>query len=237
MSEETAREPARRDVDVENLHDRLRALGSPVRLRILGQLRKPKSPSEIRVQASDSMSGYPEDRILSRSTVHEHLKVLESAGLVRRVAGKGTYVVDQQHMVKLIDQLGELGRIEPSVRLDVDQTVETEPESETSMPEGPKLVLVNGPRLGESFALEGTGPWTLGREETTDVALTYDPHVSRRHLIVRQGEKGMFEVEALEGATNPARLDFDTLAPATPQPLVPGSVISVGSSRLVFKAV
>lgn len=223
--------------DVEELHTYLRALDSQVRLALLQRLQAPKKASEITVRTADKRGNLSSGRVLSRSTVTEHLGVLEDVSLVRRLPEDGSYVLDRQQLHRCLRGLRRLGELEPVVPTDVEDTIPTAPQDPSSMPTGPKLILVNGPHLGRAFPLEGDGPWEIGRVPEVDIAVTYDPHVSRRHVAVSRGDDGLHRVEALEGATNPARLDFRELAPATPTKLLPGSVLTVGSSRLVFKGV
>jgi hypothetical protein len=91
--------------------------------------------------------------------------------------------------------------------------------------------------VGDVFPLRGDGPWTIGRGAEADVRLGYDPHVSRVHMVVSRGDDGLHLVEALAGATNPAQLDFQELAPGEVRALIPGAVLTVGGSRFVFKGV
>lgn len=225
------------DVDVGRLERSLKALANPARLQLLKVLRTPRLPSEIRVQAPDKWGGLREDRMLSRSTVAEHVAQLEELGLLRRLDETGQVVVDRQAVFQLVSELGQLAKLRPLVEVDVAETVPVIRQDRPVMPSGPKLVLVSGPDAGTAFPLEGDGPWRLGRGPEVDLRLSYDPHVSAVHVTVSKAEDGLYWVEALPGATNPARLDFSEFAPGTPRPLIPGCVLSVGSSRFVFKAV
>lgn len=223
-------------VDLLGLREDLRALDSAVRLQILWRLREPKRPGDLRVKATGDFDDLPSGRVLSRSTVSEHVGVLEEQGLVRRTED-GELVVDQQRMHSLVRDLSVLGRLEPIVRMDVEATMELDSRGGDPMPEGPKLILVNGPRVGDAFPLDAQGPWRIGRDPDVDVSLAYDPHVSRGHALVSRRDDGLYQLEALPGATNATLLDFEELPPGSPRTLMPGSVISVGASRLVFKAV
>lgn len=223
--------------DLEELEQRMRSLASLVRLRILWRLREPKRPSEVTVRADEAFADLPSDRLLSRSTVTEHIDKLNEVGLVQRVEPEGGYVVDRQGVVRTVNELRKLGRLEPVVHHDVEETVDVEPEAGPELPEGPKLILVSGPETGTGFPLEGSGSWTIGRDPKTDVALPFDPHVSDVQAVVTQADSGLYEVEAAPGTTNPTLLDFEELPVGRTEPLVPGSVLSLGSSRLVFKAV
>jgi DNA-binding transcriptional ArsR family regulator len=225
------------ELDLDSLERALKALANDVRLRLLAKLTDPKRLSEIEIHTDASYGDLPSSRPLSRSTVQEHVAKLEDEDLVRRVPDDNRVAVDQQQVYALVRELGVLTRLEPLVDVDVDQTMElTEPEADESV-EGPQLVVVNGPRTGTVYPLEDQGPWRIGRDPTLDVDLSYDPHASSVHAKITRAEDGLFEVEALPGTTNPTALDFSELAPGQPEPLMPGSVLSIGASRLVFKAV
>jgi len=85
MKTETSRE---RSGDAELLAGRLRALGHPVRLRILAALADNNA-----CQCGEIVRGLP----LAQSTVSEHLRVLREAGLVRgeTEGGRACYCVDR----------------------------------------------------------------------------------------------------------------------------------------------
>lgn len=218
------------------LTDQLKALASPVRLQLLAQLRVTRRPGELEAQALGSYGDLPSGRTLSRSTLQEHLAKLEAEDLVRRL-DDGDVVLDRQRLVQAVRRLQRLAELEPVVQTDVEETMPLDERREGTMPDGPKLVLVNGPEVGAVHPLEGPGEWTIGREDGLAVCLAYDPHVSQRQAIVSQRDDGLFEVEALPGTTNPTMLDFQELAPGIAEPLLPGAVVSVGASRLVFRAV
>jgi hypothetical protein len=224
-------------LDFPRLQRDLHALASGARLQLLWELRVPKRPSEVRVGAEESRGGLRPDRVLSRSAVQEHIGVLEELGLVQRVAGGDTFVVNQQGVVRILNDLGALARIRPVIDVDVGRTVMARAPAIEAAPAGPKLILVSGPEEGAAFPLRGPGPWTVGRGNNTDVRLGYDPHASRVHVAVSLGEDGLYHVEAVSGATNPTLLDFAPLTPGKPAMLIPGAVLSVGSSRLVFRGV
>lgn len=219
--------------DIHRFTTYFEALASPIRLQLLFALRSPKSAAEIRLEAGADHANLRADRPLNRTTIIHHLEVLEEVGLVERIEPEGKYVVSQQALFSILEELGHLSRIRPSVTLDVN---ETQPVTETVHGEpqtGPRLVLVGGPREGTAFALTGGGPWTVGRDRSVDVSLDYDPHVSRRHLVVHRNASG-HAVEHVAEATNASLLDFRPLAPGRRVLLGTGAVLTVGASRLVF---
>ncbi len=222
--------------DVVALHPFLRALANPGRLQLLWKLREPQHQAQVRVEAPDRWGEFRPGRYLSRSTVAEHVAVLEELGLVTRLPDTGEVVVNQQRVVAIVHRLGALARLRPEVATDVEATVKVGERPRGDVPEGPKLVLVSGPEAGSWLPLPGGGPWRLGRSHEAEVQLAYDPHVSSLQALVERDDEGMYRVRALPGTTNDILLDFEPLAPGRAELLIPGSVLSAGSSRLVFKA-
>ena len=220
--------------DVAALSALLKTVASPTRMRLLWALRVPKRAAELRIPAEDDRGGFHHDRLLSRTTLIEHLDVLERAGLIERLPDGGSYVTNQQNVFALVENLGRLASIKPVVQVDVDVTRPTQSGKPPSLPEGPRLLVVGGPGEGQTLALQGDGPWTLGRGPESDLRLDYDPHVSRLQLLLRR-ERAGFTVEAVREATNPARLNLAPLSPGQPAPLPPGAVLAAGASRLVFQ--
>lgn len=224
---------------VDEMAQDLEALASPTRLRLLWALRSPKKASAVRVPASQARDGLPKDRALSRPAVVQHLDVLEDAGLVQPLdATQGSrYVVDHQRVFRLLKDLGRLAEIEPLVDVDVDETIHATAAPKGGLPDGPKFVSADGPSAGEAFALEGKGPWLLGRSREADVALDWDPHVSDKHARIHRDEDGAFVLEALSEATNPVQLNFEPVARGKREPLIAGAVVTAGASTLVFQLV
>jgi len=220
--------------EVARLAEALRALASPTRLRVLAALRTPHKAADLTIPSEEHRGGLQPGRTLSRTTLIEHLEVLEGVGLVERLPADAGFVVSQQNVFAVVDALGSLTRIAPVVPVDVETTRPRAPAQPAPLPQGPRLVLSGGPREGQAFALTEEGPWTIGRTAEADVRLDYDPHVSRLQLRIHR-DGGRFLAEALRGSTNPTRLNFVELAPGQHAPLVPGAVISVGASRLVFQ--
>jgi DNA-binding transcriptional ArsR family regulator len=222
--------------DAARLSGALKVLASPTRIRLLWALRVPKKAAELRIPAEGERGGLHAERLLSRTTLIEHLDVLTDAGLVERLDSEGGFVVNQQALFSVVEDFGRLTRIQPVVKVDVDVTRPTQSRAAESLPGGPRLVLVGGPREGQAFPLRGAGPWTVGRAPDAEVRLDYDPHVSRAQVVVRRDATGACSVEASKDATNPARVNFTELRPGLPHPLHPGTIISAGASRLVFQA-
>ncbi len=235
----SAHAPARVQPDAasaERLARYLRALASPIRIQLLAALRVPKDAADVRIAAGEERADLRADRTLTRTTIVHHLQTLEEVGLVARVEGDdGKFVVNQQVLFSIVEDLAGLTRLRPTVELDVGETRPVDERAPRPRVAGPRLVLVGGPREGETFPLAGPGPWTIGRASEADVRLDYDPHVSRRHAVVGRAPDGRFVIEGLPTSTNAAFLDFAPVRPGVLTPLAPGSIVLVGSSRLVFQ--
>ena len=195
-------------VDIPRLNQYLTALASPIRLRLLWALRDPTRASDVRIRAEAERGELRAERPLARSTILHHLLLLEEVGLLERLEEE-RFVVNQQILFSILEDLARLSRLAPAVAVDVGNTLPTKtPATASALATGPKLVLVGGPREGEVFVLEGAGPWTIGRGREADLCIDYDPHVSRLHLRVQRDGKAGFCVLALPESMNPSSLDF-----------------------------
>ncbi|MGQ9524495.1 MAG: FHA domain-containing protein [Armatimonadota bacterium] len=94
---------------------------------------------------------------------------------------------------------------------------------------GPRLVVLTGPEVGTAFVLDKES-LTLGRDVNSDIAVAWDPAVSRRHAVVsvRGGE---FEI-ADQGSSNGT---FVNGARVERSALRPGDVVTVGQTQLRFE--
>lgn len=211
----------------------LRALASPVRLRLLKSLVSPTRAPDVRVPAGRARAGFEPQRFLGRSTVIEHLEVLVQAGLVRRVGEE--YVVDQQGMVALLQDLGALAKLRALIEVDVESTRPAKPPLDAELPPTPRLTIVSGPEAGRAFGLVGDGPWELGRAPGCDIPLPHDPHVSRLHVLVARAADG-FTVRVADVAKNAAWVDFARMEPGALAAVRPGAVVTVGATTLVLQS-
>lgn len=210
----------------------LRALASPVRMQILRALVVPMRAADIRVRAAGDRAGLGADRTVGRTTVIEHLDVLVSAGLVRRVGD--VYAVDQQGVVAVLQEIGELARLRALVEIDVEATRASPSPATQPLPIWPRVLVVNGPEAGRAVALQGAGPWRVGRGSECEVALTHDPHVSRVHAEL-QSASGRFSLRVNETSKNPVFTDFALVAPGRSAELRAGSTLLVGATILVLQ--
>lgn len=238
--------PHRGAIDYEQLGRYFRALSVPARVLLLHKLQVPQAPTEISLPPFRKDPGRRADRTISRQAVEGHLKTLEMAGLVRSRAGTREgqpvreYVVDQPRLFVAVDEMRRLSLIQlgaggEPLRSAVGGTVEGDrPKAPPALPKGPSLALVSGPREGDCFALEGGGPWTLGRSRTSHVTLDYDPFVSSANTEVwRSGDR--FFVRSLPTSRNGTTLNWRLLQRGEDAPLVPGDTIGAGRSLLVFR--
>lgn len=81
---------------------------------------------------------------------------------------------------------------------------------------------------GETYPLEGAGPWTVGRSEDNDIVVS-DPNVSRRHARLLRAHNG-FIVEDL-GSTNGTLLDG---APIDRERIESGDELTFGQTPARF---
>lgn len=217
----------------EHLIRRLRALSSPVRLQILRALVTPTRAADVRVRAAGERAGLGADRFVARTTVIEHLQVLEEAGLVRRVGD--AFAVDQQAMVATLQELGMLANLRALVEVDVETTLAAPQPPKEPLPPMPRLLFGNGPQSGRGVALHGAGPWRVGRTPDCDVPLTHDPHVSRHQMTLERVEGG-FRCHVAASVRNPVLVDFERVPPGGSCGLRAGSVLLVGATLLVLQA-
>lgn len=211
---------------------RLRALASPVRLAILRALVTPSRPTALRIRAAGERAGLDAERFLGRTTLLEHLDVLSDAGLVRRIGDD--YATDQQAVVALLQDLGELARLRALVEVDVEQTRASTGPAVQPLPLWPRVLLLNGPEAGRAVMLRGQGPWRLGRGSECEVALAHDPHVSRVHAHLSRLDE-TYSIRVGERAKNAVFVDFARLAPGASQELRAGSVLSIGATLVALQ--
>jgi hypothetical protein len=227
------RMPTSEDGSTGKLLLRLRALASPVRIQLLKALVTPSRATELRIRAVGERAGLDAERFLGRTTLIEHIDVLEEAGLVRRIGE--TYATDQQAVVALLQDLGDLARLRALVEVDVEVTRAAPTPSVQPLPRLPRVLVANGPEAGRAFGLEGAGPWRVGREKECEVALAHDPHVSRVHVIIERDGDG-FVARVAPQTKNPVFVDFAQLAAGEPARLRAGALLSVGATALVLQA-
>lgn len=187
----------------------------------------------MRIPADRERMGFEPQRFLSRSTVIEHLDVLERAGFVRRIGEE--HVADQQGMVAFIEDVSDLAKLRAVIEVDVESTHAARPQPGLELPAPPRLVIVGGTEAGRAFGLGSSGPWELGRAPACDVALTHDPHVSRSHVSISRTQGGHV-ARVVDAAKNPVWVDFARVDPGSSVVLRPGSILTVGATTLVLQS-
>jgi len=225
--------PAAEDGHTARLMLRLRALASPVRLQLLKALVTPSRAADLRIRAAGERAGLDAERFLGRTTLIEHLDVLAEAGLVRKIGE--TYATDQQAVVALLQDLGDLARLRALVEVDVEVTRPAPAPLLQALPRLPRVLVANGPAGGRAFGLEGKGPWRVGRGAECEVPLVHDPHVSRVHVSIER-DGGGFLARVAPSAKNPVLVDFTQVVPGGSVRMPAGALLSVGATLLVLQA-
>lgn len=228
-------ETTREDIDIERLSQYLKTLANPNRLELLWILRIPTAVPDIHLTPKRRDENLSPARAISRQSVLEHVESLEEVGLVDRLPEEGVKarrVINQARLFAIIEDLRALTAIRPSVRVDVDATLASATPAASLWPEGPRLVLASGPWEGRAFALEGAGPWHVGRSRQREISLAYDPFVSAEHATLHL-EGGGYVLEPAAGVRNPLRVNLAPLHPGERRRLRAGDLVHVGRSLLV----
>lgn len=232
--------PLDREASDRELCRYLAALSVPNRVALLRKLQLPHALPDIELPAVRARGTLQPRRPLSRTAVQEHLAKLHELGLVeaKSVSRDGRrvteYVLNHARLFVLVEELRELGLLRPSRGGPEGTVAGAGPSGEVALPKGPALLAVGGPLEGAVFALEGRGPWRIGREAGVEVALPHDPFISKENARLRQ-RGGAFTAEDLAASKNGTRVNWRRLKPGEEAPLAPGDVLGVGRSLLVFR--
>lgn len=217
----------------------MRALGNPVRVEILQQLRVPCLLGEIRVAPRRNDGTGSARRAMSRAAVQEHLEKLLEVGAVRAIPGVRDgrsvtlYAVDQRQLFAFTEELRDLARWSDDDAVADGTQAAPMPQLH---PKGPNLVLMNGPLEGRAYPLDGSGPWRIGRGPGNAIRLVYDPYLSLSNTEIRRTKHG-FEVVDLERARNGTALNWTPLARGQASLLRTGDVVGAGRSLLLLRGV
>lgn len=227
---------AKGSIDYAQLSLYLRVLGVPNRLELLRKLQVPRAATEIELTAHRRDENRP-GRFISRQAVDGHLTQLEALGLLvaRRAKREGRqvteYVLDHGRLFTVADELRRIGLLRPSVSLATATPGTSSATTSLDLPTGPALVLANGPMEGSVFALDGSGPWTVGRERPATILLAHDPFVSKLNSTLERRGDG-FVISNQSAARNGTRVNWRTLETNERAELVSGDAIGVGRSLL-----
>lgn len=221
--------PAPSPDDWEGLAANLRALANPKRLHLVRYLEEPRSAEEIASELG-----------LARQTALEHLKHLVDSGIVERKPARGAhgavmeYVVNPQRLFAIHEAFGGIGIFDsttdplrhPTERLDGAATATTEAPPV-------RLVVVHGMRIGRAIPLRGEGPWLIGRDPGSTLAIDYDPYVSGRHAEIRRNGPGYLIADAF--SSNGTLVDGKRIPRGGTMPAENGTILTVGRTTLVFR--
>jgi DNA-binding transcriptional ArsR family regulator len=234
------------EVDAGQLADWFRLLSVSNRIELLEQLRSARTLEEIRLQPDASQAGLRPERPISRPAIQNHLAQLVEAGLVRSRAAQrpgkrqaNEYVLDHARLFAFVEAIRRVGDLTSDAPAEPSATAVAPGLAATHWEPGPKLVLVRGVREGRVFPLrhadlDGPRGWVIGRRDSCQVSLDYDPYVSTENAeIVRVG--GSYRLLDLRLARNGTYLNWSRLPLGQDAPLRSGDIIGVGRSLLVFR--
>lgn len=236
-------DPDNASVDFDALARTLAALGYPLRLELIRQLRVPHTLRDLKV-APVRGARTTRTSTAARQTVSGHLDRLVEAGLVRSSPGSGStpsrYAVDPQRLYRFTEDVRRLATIYANRGApgDATETVPREMPAGPGIPAAPHLVLVHGLLEGKRFSLATGGAssgarWRIGRGAGMEVCLHYDPFASTEHAaVVKEGPRFFLEDA---GSKNGTFVDWERLPARTRVPLSPGGIIGVGRSLLCFR--
>lgn len=225
------------NLDSGHLADIMKALSNPVRIDLLKTLRSARTLGEIRLQPRRRDATARPGRPISRAATREHLDRLLELGMVRCIRrvrdGRALdhYVINPGQVFALLEELRPLVHLRPEEAA-LDGTVPAPAVAPLSQP-GAKLALVSGAGEGRVFPLVGADAWLVGRRGGSAIRLDYDPYLSTEHAQVARRGRG-FAVRDL-GSRNGTAVNWEPLAPDEWRALVPGDILGVGRSVLVFR--
>lgn len=204
------------------------ALANPVRVALLHRLARPAFMPELAKEFG-----------LTRQALKRHIEALEAVDLVQSQRARRGALPAQQYAASpqglFAFKEGVLAIALPAAPRRT-EGARTRPGATPSTPrhEGPGFLLAHGDVPGRWFPLSRGQSWIIGRDPRDEVGLTYDPFASLRHAMVSRSDAQEWTLTDLH-STNGTLLDFVGLTPGEPHPLRPGSVVSVGRSRLIFQ--
>lgn len=230
-------------LDYDKLEEYLSALAYASRLELLSMLRAPRPIQDIRMAPRQVRPGENPDRPVARQTIQAHLDKLMDVGVVlcRDSAEKRgkEYLVNPQRLYQILEELRKVGTATADAPMPHDGTVDLGAFRRAALDAGPRLLLVHGLHEGKAFPLrreelrEGRG-WVIGRREGLHVSLDYDPYVSSENAEVMQDGRD-FRLLDLRSSKNGTHLNWRRLDKDERPVLVPGDVVGVGRSLLIFR--
>ncbi len=230
---------------LDRLAEHLRVLGNPNRLKLLYELRRPQSVSDLELAPEKVAEGENPDRPISHQAVRGHLAKLDSIGVIatERRERDGhildEYVLDHQRLFAIVEELRSLGELKAEKAAPTGETIVAGREASTPSLSGPRLMVVRGQREGRIFPLEdetlsADRGWVIGRKRGLAVSLDYDPFVSEENSEVLMNGNG-FEIVDMEASQNGTFVNYEKLPSGGSKQIDNGDVISVGRTSLVFR--
>lgn len=161
------------------------------------------------------------------------LAPLVDAGFV--ALGDGRYRLVPERMFAVHEGLYRLASQPPAREEELPTSLLPRPPSDiASRAPEPRLLVLNGPHLGQSLPLLERARSRVGREKACDLRLEFDPYVSGEHAeIVREGNRTAV-VDLF--SHNGTYVNWVRVSPGSTQSLKPGDVIGLGRSLLVFQS-
>lgn len=222
--------------DLEALSEALFALANERRLRLLYLLTTPRYREEL----ADELG-------ISRQGVSQHLDKLLDHGFIEEMEGwRETGPVEEfqvapQRLYAIGRTLADMGRLEPEDRGDrPDRPEPTQLLGEDRSPEATSvddeagLVVLDGPKEGERFVLDGEGPrWTIGRDDACDLTLDHDPYISSQQCEIHVEPDGYAIVDTY--SSNGTVVNFAELPEGGRTALEAGDIVRLGRTDLVYK--
>lgn len=223
--------------ELEALGEAFFALSNATRLRLLYMLTEPGYQEEI----AKSLG-------ISRQSVSKHLRKLEDHGFVEEIEGwRSTgpvkeFQVDPKRLFALGMTLVDLGKLEPEGDLEGHEQDPTQMLTNKELPtqsppedrRGAHLLMLDGPRAGERFKLDGEGPrWTIGRSEDRDLQLDHDPYISSHQCEIQLDPSGHAVVDTY--SANGTYVNYGRLPEGGRAALAPGDVVRVGRTNIVYQ--
>lgn len=203
-------------------------LANPTRLMLLHRLATPAFVPDLEEELS-----------LTRQALKKHLDALVEGGLVetrrtrRGVFSATEYAASARGLFAFKEAVLDLALPEERVTRTEQRTRPASNDSASRAHDGPGLLVLHGHRRGAWFPLEGAGPIVVGRDETSDIPLAWDPFASARHAALSRDGVGwsLTDLHARNGTSvNLQRVELGSTVK-----LANGDVIGLGRSLLVLR--
>lgn len=211
---------------LRELEKAFRALSNVNRLRLVHELHQPRGYSDVELPPSRDPPSNEPQRSISRQAVREHVQRLADVGILKDASDEkeGTrrqFEVDRARLFNLMQKARQLIRHDPA------------PSDAGRWPRDPHLVLTRGLDEGKTYQLE-EGSNVIGRDPTAEIQLGYDLAVRGEHARLDHRSGAFYARDVTDGEVG-TDLNWEPLA-SEPVQLVPGDVLGVGESLLVYRS-